>query len=292
MGDSEDQSKKRNEALGSRLLADDRLTLDELLELMRALRTPVTGCPWDLEQSFETIAPYTLEEAYEVADAIERLDYVELRYELGDLLFQVVYHAQIADEKDLFDFGDVVDGISRKMLRRHPHVFGDENVRAATDVKGLWERVKAEEKASSPDGVDVGREYILDEVALALPSLVRAQKLQNKAAKVGFDWPDLGPVLAKLDEEMRELHEVIDKEKSNKARLQDELGDIFFALVNVARHLDIDAEQAVRGANDKMVRRFGFVEDALHEQGRSAKEAGLEEMDALWDEAKLREKEL
>lgn len=284
---AQSQQRITNEQLGQRLLSDKPFSVDDLLTIMMALRAPETGCPWDVEQTFQTIAPYTIEEAYEVADAIERGALDELKGELGDLLFQVVYHAQMAKEEGRFEFDDVVDAICRKMVRRHPHVFGDEVVRAATDVKGLWERVKAAERQ---DQGGEPRQGILDDVPLPLPSLTRAVKLQNKAAKVGFDWPSLSPVIDKLDEEILEFKEVACASEPDKEKVQEELGDILFVFANIARHLDIDPEQALRGANEKMVRRFGFIEKALAEAGKSPEESDLAEMDALWDEAKRLEK--
>lgn len=259
-----------------------------LLEIMRRLRTPKTGCPWDLEQSFETIAPYTLEEAYEVADAIARSDMADLREELGDLLLQVVYHAQMAEEQSAFDFGDVVEGITAKMIRRHPHVFGDEAARSAGVAKGFWERAKAAEKAektgTEPGKGESGRASLLADVPVALPALTRAIKLQRKAAAVGFDWPSLEPVMAKMKEELVELETAITEEK--KAKVEEEFGDLLFVLANVARHLEIDPESALRSANEKFVRRFRYIEEALAARGKQPADSSLEEMDALWNEAK------
>jgi len=252
-----------------------------LLEIMRRLRTPKTGCPWDLEQSFETIAPYTLEEAYEVADAIARSDMADLREELGDLLLQVVYHAQMAEEQSAFDFGDVVEGITAKMIRRHPHVFGDEAARSAGVAKGFWERAKAAEKAEKA-GSEITS--LLADVPVALPALTRAIKLQRKAAAVGFDWPSLEPVMAKMKEELVELEAAIAADK--KAKVEEEFGDLLFVLANVARHLEIDPESALRAANEKFVRRFRYIEEALAARGKQPTDSSLEEMDALWNEAK------
>jgi ATP diphosphatase len=262
-----------------------------LLEIMAALRTPTTGCPWDLEQNFATIAPYTLEEAYEVADAIERNDMVDLCDELGDLLLQVVFHARMAQEQKAFDFGDVVHAVTHKMIRRHPHVFGDANARAAGEVKGLWDRIKAEEKAEraakrgKPDDV----KGALSGIPVPLPALPRAQKLQDKASKVGFDWRDPLAVLAKIREEADEVEEAI---KAN-ARIdaQKEVGDLLFAVVNLARHLDGDAEAALRGTNQKFERRFAWIEQALEKQGKTPQQSTLAEMDALWNAAKAAERD-
>ena len=268
--------------------------ISRLLEIMAALRTPVTGCPWDLEQNFETIAPYTLEEAYEVADAISRGDLVDLRDELGDLLLQVVFHAQMAKEQGAFDFGGVVDAITTKMIRRHPHVFGDDKARGAGMAKGMWERIKAEEKAAKRaarianglDPEDHGKGY-LDGVPVALPALTRALKLQEKAARVGFDWKDAKPILDKIEEEIAELREAI--ESDDRSAVEDEFGDVLFALVNFGRHLKIDPEKAVRGTNEKFRMRLHAVERALEQAGSSLEEASLDEMEALWQRAKAAE---
>ncbi|MBO6539578.1 MAG: nucleoside triphosphate pyrophosphohydrolase [Rhizobiaceae bacterium] len=265
--------------------------ISRLIEIMAALRTPVTGCPWDLEQNFETIAPYTLEEAYEVADAIQRGDLEDLRDELGDLLLQVVYHARMAEEEAAFTFDDVVEAVTTKMIRRHPHVFGDEAARSAGMAKGMWEKIKAEEKAEkrarrSAKGLppeDHGKGF-LDGVPVAHTALTRALKLQEKAAKVGFDWGEAGPVLDKIEEEVGELRAAI--QDGSKTDTLDELGDLFFALVNLARHLKIDPENALRGTNEKFRKRFHSVEDALVQNGSSLEEASLVEMEALWQAAK------
>ena len=277
-----------------------RKTIADLLAVMAALRTPVTGCPWDLEQTFETIAPYTIEEAYEVHDAVERGDRAELRDELGDLLLQVVYHARMAEEEKAFAFADVVDAVTRKMIRRHPHVFGDETARAATLEKGWWEKIKAEEKAEKGNGdATAASPSLLADVPLALPALSRAVKLQAKAARVGFDWPSLGPVFAKMREELAELEEIATPADPRgpagttaptDPRIAEELGDLLFVIANVARHLAIDPETALRAANTKFTRRFAHIETRLAEQGKRPAESTLDEMDALWDEAKVREK--
>jgi MazG family protein len=276
-----------------------RKTLADLLGVMQALRTPVTGCPWDLEQTWASIAPYTIEEAYEVADAIEKGDPAALKEELGDLLLQVVYHAQIAREHGAFDFADVADGITRKMIRRHPHVFGTPAQRAAGIGPGFWERIKAEEKAAprgSPAGSDPSS--LLDDVPAKFPALTRAVKLQSKAARVGFDWPDIGPVLAKVREEIVELeHEIAQRPADDAAvppalrdRLEDELGDLLFVLANLARWLDLDPEVAGRRANAKFERRFRRIEALLSERGKTPAQSDLPEMDALWDQAKGEER--
>jgi ATP diphosphatase len=259
--------------------------ITRLIEIMAALRTPGSGCPWDLEQTFETIAPYTLEEAYEVADAIAHGDLGDLRDELGDLLLQVVYHARMAEEQGVFDFGGVVDGITAKMIRRHPHVFADAEGKTAAAVEGLWERIKAEENADRGKAEQTGA---LAGVPVALPALTRALKLQNKAGRVGFDWNDPRAVLAKIREEADEIEAALDD--GDKAHAATEVGDLLFAVVNLARHLDADPEGILRGTNLKFERRFASIERALAARGKTPKQASLAEMDALWDEAKAAEK--
>lgn len=252
-----------------------------LLDIMARLRDRERGCPWDLEQSFETIAPYTIEEAYEVADAIERKDYAALRDELGDLLFQVVFHSQMAREQGSFAFDDVVAAICDKMERRHPHVFGDARIDTAAAQTVAWEEQKRQEREQSGASV-------LADVPLALPALTRANKLGKRAAQVGFEWPDVAGALDKLDEELGELRQGLD-EQASQAHIAGELGDVLFCVVNVCRYLQVDPETALRGANAKFERRFGYVEQRLREQGRNAREATLEEMDKLWDEGKAQE---
>ncbi len=322
-----------------------------LIEIMAALRTPVTGCPWDLEQNFETIAPYTIEEAYEVADAIARRDLPDLKDELGDLLLQVVYHARLAEEQGAFSFGDVVEAITRKMIRRHPHVFADGAARDPQSVKTAWDRIKAEERAekaaertrlaqtapaSSPLPIretELGTEpqpSTLADIPLGLPALTRAIKLQDKAAKVGFDWPNLAPVFDKLKEEIAEFEEVAlpndprrdsllapsDSRSASRPEgaplsasggrlpegespdaikecaIKEEFGDMLFVMANIARHLQLDPEAALRVANQKFVRRFAHIETRLEKLGKTPSQSTLEEMDALWDEAKAIEKSL
>ncbi len=257
---------------------------------MVRLRDPDTGCPWDVKQSFATIAPYTIEEAYEVADAIARDDMDGLKDELGDLLLQVVYHAQMASEAERFAFADVVDAITRKMIRRHPHVFEDASRREEFMRTDLWDRIKAEEKAERGD--DPAEKSVLADVPVGLPGLTRAVKLQKRMAKIGFDWPDLAPVLAKVDEELDELKSAIAEKNAIDTRehVAEELGDLLFVIANVARHLGVDPEAALRTANAKVVRRFEAIEAALAAQGRHPNDATLEEMDALWDAAKSDEK--
>lgn len=265
--------------------------ISRLIEIMAALRAPKTGCPWDVEQNFSTIAPYTIEEAYEVADAIARGDFDDLREELGDLLLQVVYHAQMAQEIGEFAFGDVVEAITTKMIRRHPHVFGDEKARSAGMAKGMWEKIKAVEKAGKRsariarglDPEDHGKGY-LDSVPVALPALTRALKLQEKAARVGFDWSEAAPILDKIEEEIGELREAL--AKGDSASIKDEFGDMLFAVVNLGRHLELDSEAALSGTNEKFRSRFHYVERAVEESGGSLDKATLDEMEALWQQAK------
>jgi len=259
-----------------------------LLEIMAALRTPGTGCPWDLEQSFETIAPYTLEEAYEVADAIARDDLTDLREELGDLLLQVVFHARMAEERGSFDFGQVVEAITAKLIRRHPHVFGDTRGLSPREVEGLWERIKAEEKIERiARGGSAPVEGALAGVPVALPALTRALKLQAKAGKVGFDWNDPLAVLSKIREECDEIEAEIAAGRRKEAAA--EVGDLLFAVVNLARHLELDPEATLRAANHKFERRFAAIERALAARGKRPQDSTLAEMDALWDDAKAAE---
>lgn len=263
--------------------------LQRLIDIMAALRTPVTGCPWDLKQDFASIAPYTIEEAYEVADAIARGDLDDLKDELGDLLLQVVFHARMAEEQDAFAFDDVVLAITEKLIRRHPHVFGDTAELTPDEVKGLWDRIKAEEKAERR--IRRGRDDeagALAGIPVGMPALTRALKLQQKASKVGFDWNDPKAVLAKIREEADELEAALSGTDQDAAA--DEIGDLFFALVNLARHLDVDPDAALRGTNAKFERRFAFIEAALSRLGRTPQDATLAEMDALWDQAKLDER--
>jgi len=260
-----------------------------LLEIMAALRTPGTGCPWDLEQNFSTIAPYTLEEAYEVADAIARGDLADLRDELGDLLLQVVFHARMAEEQGAFDFGGVVEAITEKLLRRHPHVFGEAKGLSPKQVEGVWDRIKSEEKAERTiRGGKAEDASALAGVPVAMPALTRALKLQAKAGKVGFDWNDPMAVLSKIREECDEIEAEIAADDRSKATT--EVGDLLFAVVNLARHLDADPEATLRTANRKFERRFGAIERALAAQGKRPQDSTLAEMDALWDAAKAAEK--
>jgi ATP diphosphatase len=259
--------------------------ISRLIEIMAALRTPGSGCPWDLEQNFRTIAPYTLEEAYEVADAIARDDLAGLKDELGDLLLQVVFHARIAQEQGVFDFADVVETITAKLVRRHPHVFADAEGKTAKAVEGLWARIKTQEKSERGDKAPSGA---LAGVPVALPALTRALKLQNKAGRVGFDWNDPRAVLAKIREEADEIEAELDR--NDKSRVAGEVGDLLFAVVNLARHLDADPEGVLRQTNLKFERRFSAIERALTQRGKTLRDASLAEMDELWSEAKAAEK--
>lgn len=269
--------------------------LDDLLHLMARLRDPQHGCPWDLQQDYASIVPHTIEEAYEVADAIERGDFAHLPGELGDLLFQVVYYSQLAREEERFTFATVVDSITRKLVRRHPHVFPDGDLYGAVDlprldevaVKQRWEAIKTEEraeKAAAPEQLS-----LLDDVPAALPSLSRAVKLQKRAAQVGFDWPAALPVVDKVREELDEVLEAMSE--NDPEAISEEIGDLLFVVSNLARHLKVDPETALRAANVKFERRFRFIEQALREAGRSMEDCALDELDALWGEAKKLEKQ-
>jgi len=264
--------------------------ISRLIEIMAALRMPGSGCPWDLEQNFATIVPYTLEEAYEVADAISRGDLRDLREELGDLLLQVVFHARMAQEQGAFDFGDVVETITEKLIRRHPHVFGDAGALSTDAVNRLWEQIKVEEKAAKAAAGRSGKERTgaLAGVPIALPALTRALKLQSKAGKVGFDWNDPMAVLAKIREEADEIEADLAAGKRDAAAA--EVGDLLFAVVNLARHLNADPEAVLRATNQKFERRFAAIERALAARGKSPAGSTLAEMDALWNEAKAAEK--
>lgn len=265
---------------------DDHYDIHELKTIMARLRDRDQGCPWDIKQDFKSISPYTIEEAYEVVDAIEKNDKAELCDELGDLLFQVIYHAQMADEEKAFDFDDVVHAICTKLVRRHPHVFGDEDLSSDEDIREMWERVKREEKADTKEDPS-----LLADIPVGLPAMTRAVKLQKKAAQVGFDWPDTGPVLDKIQEELDELKEAMHSPASTrKEKLEEEFGDLLFVMANLGRHLKIDPETAVRSANKKFVDRFGYIEQAYDHDKEKMQAASLEAMDALWDEAKEHEK--
>jgi nucleoside triphosphate diphosphatase len=264
--------------------------ISRLLEIMAALRDPQTGCPWDVVQTFATIVPYTLEEAHEVADAVERNDMPDLCDELGDLLLQVVFHARMAEELGHFGFGDVVRAITEKMIRRHPHVFGSEDARSAGMAKGMWNKIKAEEKALRAQrraGSGLARQLdgtILDAVPGSLPAIAQSVKLQDQAAKVGFDWTEPEPILSKIEEEIGELRDAMDEGADD--RIGEEYGDILFAMMNLGRRLGIDPDSALRKTNAKFRQRFGYVETHLRKQGIALEKAGLSRMEALWQEAK------
>jgi ATP diphosphatase len=266
---------------------DSKAAIDTLLEIMARLREPETGCPWDLKQSYQTIAPSTIEEAYEVVDTIEREDYAHLKEELGDLLFQVVFYAQLGKEDGYFTFEEIAAGIADKLLRRHPHVFPEGTLESRiapdksfteADVKQQWEAIKQTERSEK------GHQSALSDVPAALPSITRAYKLQQRAALVGFDWPDHRGVLTKLQEEVGELEEAIDD--GDKAAMEAELGDALFCLINLARHLKVEPDSALRACNRRFTDRFGYVENELRARGRSLEDADLDEMEALWQEAK------
>ena len=285
-------------------MPDTPATLADLVAVMAALRTPVTGCPWDLEQNFATISPYTIEEAYEVADAIARQDMADLKEELGDLLLQVVYHARLAEEQGAFHLDDVIAGITTKMIRRHPHVFGDAEARSAGAAQGFWERIKAEEKvARAAERSRLGGSgtstaappSVLDNVPVGMPAMTRAVKLQATAARVGFDWPSIAPVFEKVREEIAELEAEIakapplDTEMAGSA-IEEEYGDLLFVMANVGRHLHVDPEAALRRASDKFRRRFRAIEVELARQGKTPAESTLADMDAIWDEVRAADK--
>jgi ATP diphosphatase len=267
--------------------------IESLLDIMRALRTPGTGCAWDLEQDFRSIAPYTIEEAYEVADAIERGDLADLRDELGDLLLQVVFHARMAEEQGAFAFPDVVEAITAKMIRRHPHVFGERRDWSPAEVKGSWRRIKQEEKAMraaarAAAGAPPEPEGLLADISPSMPPLARAVKLQARAGTVGFDWNDPKAVLAKMREEIDELDAALDA--GDPDHVAEEIGDLLFAVANLARHVGVDPDSAVAATNAKFLRRFAFIELETARRGRTLSDSSLEEMDALWNEAKRAEK--
>jgi ATP diphosphatase len=258
--------------------------LQKLLDIMEKLRDPNDGCAWDVEQTFETIAPYTIEEAYEVAEAIDNKDMDALKDELGDLMFQAVFHARMAEEEGHFNFADVIDAISDKMIRRHPHVFGDENYRDSEDQTIAWEEQKARERAAKK------QKSILDGVTVGLPALTRAVKLQKRAARVGFDWPNTSGVIDKLNEEMAELSEELIAKKQDHEKIEEEFGDMMFVYANLARHLKIDPEQALKKANNKFTRRFNKIEQEIENKQSSFDQYSLDELEELWVKAKKEEK--
>lgn len=274
----------------------DKHNIDDLLYLMSRLRDPKTGCPWDLKQTFQTIVPHTLEEAYEVADAIEKQDFDHLKEELGDLLFQVIFYSQMGSEQDLFQFEDIVDILVKKLVRRHPHVFPSGELHSSAndmqltddEIKGRWEQIKQQERdekvQTHPQAIEAG---LLDDIPSALPALQRSEKLQKRAATVGFDWPETSLVLDKIEEEIAELREALTL--GNQAHIQDEMGDLLFAMTNLARHINVKSEIALRGTNDKFIRRFAYIEAKLKSENRSLEDASLDEMEALWQKAKQTE---
>ncbi len=262
--------------------------IDQLLDIMKKLRDPDGGCPWDLEQDFSTIAPHTIEEAYEVAEAIARGDMDELKDELGDLMFQVVFYAQMAKESGDFDFNDVIEAISEKMVRRHPHVFGSADIATAEAQTLAWEETKARERAAKT-ATSAKAPSALDGVAETLPALTRAVKLQKRAARVGFDWPSITPVFDKIEEELGELRTEID-DGGSKDRIAEEYGDLLFVLANLGRHLELDPETVLRDANRKFIRRFKKVEETIENKGKNITSSSLEEMDAIWNEIRIKDK--
>ncbi len=265
--------------------------IQRLLDIMARLRDPESGCPWDIEQTFETIAPHTLEETYELIEAIEAGDKVAIKEELGDVLLQVVFHAQMAREAGMFDFEDVAKGISDKLIERHPHIFSDRNAHTAQDVLANWEKDKAAKRAQAAG--ETGRAAgALDGVSAALPAATRAVKLQKRAARVGFDWAEAKDVLNKIEEEIGEFRDELCRDPASRdvSALEEELGDVFFAIVNLARKLDIDPETALRRTNRKFERRFKGIEEALAQKGRKVMDASLDEMEAIWNEIKKQEK--
>jgi nucleoside triphosphate diphosphatase len=262
--------------------------ISRLIEIMAALRDPAGGCPWDLEQDFSSIRHYTIEEAYEVADAIERQDFADLREELGDLLLQPIYHAQMASEAGYFDIGDVIFGITEKLIRRHPHVFGDLDANDSEAAKLRWDAIKAEERATKAARKGDVMPSVLDDVPGTLPALARAEKLTRRAASVGFDWPDARAVAAKVEEELTEVAEAI--EAGDKAAAHEEIGDLLFAVANLARHAGVDAEAALRDANHKFSRRFHHVEARCRQDGVAIETAGLDRLDGYWNEIRQADK--
>ena len=271
--------------------------IETLLEIMKALRDKESGCPWDIKQNFKSIVPYTIEEAYEVADAIEREDHDELCEELGDLLLQVVFHSQMASEAELFDFGNVVEGITRKLIRRHPHVFGSENATESSEVKHIWESIKQQEREEKKlrrleQGIEEEVSGLLDEVPSNHPALTVALKIQKKAAQVGFDWTDAVGVLEKVHEEISELEEVskFESDSSNHSKIEEEIGDVLFSLVNLARHLGVNPEIALRRTNSKFTKRFKEIESVARKDGINLDEMELVQMEEAWDNAKKNEK--
>lgn len=264
-------------------------SMQQLLEIMRALRDPQTGCPWDLQQDFQSLIPYTLEEAYEVADAIERNDLGDIKSELGDLLFQIVFYSQLATEQQAFDFNEVAQAISDKLTRRHPHVFSDAKITNAEEQTKAWEKLKQQERKNKADNDSLILSH-LDDVSRTLPSLMRAEKLQKRAAREGFDWPEIKGVIDKVYEELKEVQHELDNENQDSAKIEDEVGDLFFSCVNLSRHAGVDAENCLRKANLKFERRFRELEKIATNKGLQIKEMDTNELEDLWQEVKKQEK--
>ena len=264
-------------------------SIEKLIDIMRALRDPKSGCPWDLEQDFQSLIPYTLEEAYEVADAIERNNLNDIKSELGDLLFQIIFYSQLAKEQEVFDFNDIAQAVSEKLIRRHPHVFADAKVKNAKEQTKEWEKIKKHEREEKA-GKDSTHLSILDDVSRILPSLMRSEKLQRRAAKEGFDWPNIEDVMLKVREELDEVQQEIDADVQNKERIEDEIGDLFFSCINLSRHADVDTEQCLRKANLKFERRFRKLEQIANRRGSQINEMTTNELENLWKEVKLQEK--
>ena len=263
-------------------------SIEKLIKIMRALRDPKKGCPWDLEQDFQSLIPYTIEEAYEVADAIERNDLGDIKSELGDLLFQIIFYSQLAKEQSAFDFNDVALSISEKLTRRHPHVFADAKVKNAEEQTKEWEKIKQQEREAKADK-NISDLSILDDVSRTLPSLMRSEKLQKRAAKEGFDWPNISDVMVKVREEIEEVEQELNADVQDKEKIEDEIGDLFFSCINLSRHAGLDAEQCVRKSNLKFERRFRVLEKLAQDQQQKVSEMTIEEMENLWQEVKKRE---
>ena len=264
-------------------------SIEKLIDIMRALRDPKSGCPWDLEQDFQSLIPYTLEESYEVADAIERNDFDDIKSELGDLLFQIVFYSQLAKEQEAFEFKDVAQAISDKLIRRHPHVFADAIVKDAAEQTKEWEKIKQKEREEKAEG-NSSHLSILDDVSRTLPSLMRSEKLQKRAAKEGFDWPSINDVMVKVREEVSEVQQELDAKTQDKEKIEDEIGDLFFSCINLSRHAGLDAEQCVRKANLKFERRFRELEKTANNKGMQVNEINTDDLEKLWQEVKSREK--
>ena len=263
-------------------------SMQQLLDIMRALRNPDSGCPWDLQQNFHSLIPYTLEEAYEVADAIERNNLADIKNELGDLLFQIVFYSQLATEQSAFDFNDVAQAISDKLTRRHPHVFAEEKISSAEEQSKAWEKLKQQERREKAEE-NLSALSHLDDVSRTLPSMMRAEKLQRRAAREGFDWPSVSGVIAKVYEELEEVKQELDTEKPVQEKLEDEMGDLFFSCINLSRHLGVDAEQSLRKANIKFERRFRALEEQLVAKGHQVKEMSSDELENIWQDVKAQE---